>query len=108
MPINIAIAREITPGEERVAMVPAIAKNFTAKGCQILLEHDAGSKSFFNDGAYANTTILNSAKELYAQGDVVIKIQPPTNDEIKQMKNGGMKVGGGEKLFLIYLELLFE
>jgi NAD(P) transhydrogenase subunit alpha len=77
MPINIAIPSEILPGEDRVAMVPAVAKTFIAKGCKITLEHNAGSKSYFNDEAFVNADIEKSAKNLYANGDVIIKIICP-------------------------------
>lgn len=88
----IAIPKEIHEGERRVAMVPSVVDKFIKLGAQIKVQKDAGNGIFATDSAYKGTEIINSAKDLYASGEVIIKIQPPTSDEIKHMKEGAILI----------------
>ena len=48
----IAIPRELTPGEIRVAIVPAVVKKYRAWRLQVRVESGAGFKAGFNDEDY--------------------------------------------------------
>lgn len=90
MPIRLGVPKEIDAGERRVAMVPAIAEKFAKLGIEVLLEAGAGAGSYFADTSYGNATIVSSAAELYRQADLVVKIQPPNEDEIAQLKDSAV------------------
>ena len=92
MPITIAIPKEIKLGEERVAIVPVVAEKLAKLGCNIAVETRAGEQSYLKDDAYKNAKVFQSASELYASGDVVIKVQPPTDAEISSMKEGSVLI----------------
>lgn len=47
MPVTIAVGRERTDGERRVALVPETAKKFAALGVDVRMEQDAGLNSNF-------------------------------------------------------------
>jgi NAD(P) transhydrogenase subunit alpha len=93
MPICLGVPKEIEQGERRVAMVPAVADRFKKLGVEVLLESGAGSSSHYPDAAYEAATIVADAAELYQRADLIVKIQPPTEAEIEQMKEGAVVVG---------------
>ena len=93
MPICLGVPREIEQAERRVALVPTVAERFKTLGVEVLLESGAGIGSHFPDKAYTAASIVNGADELYRQSDLILKIQPPTEAEIEQIKQGTVVVG---------------
>lgn len=93
MSIRLGVPKEIEQGERRVAMVPAIAERFAKLGVEVLVEAGAGDGSHIPDQAFGSATIVGDAASLYQQADLVLKIQPPTQAEIEQMKDGAVVVG---------------
>lgn len=92
MPITIAIPKEIREGEARVAIVPVVAEKLAKMGCYIGVQTKAGESSYINDAAYKNATIYHTEQETFHAGDVVIKIQPPTEEEVNFMKDGAVLI----------------
>ncbi len=90
MPVSIGIPREITVGERRVAIVPAVAEKYLKKGLKVIIEKGAGEASYFPDAEFDDISFVDSAKELYQQADVILKVQPPSEDEIAMMSAGQM------------------
>ena len=88
MPIRLGVPKEIEQGEHRVALVPSVAERFNKLGVELLLESGAGAGSYHPDSSYDDVTIVGSASELYQQADLILKIQPPTENEIALMKEG--------------------
>ena len=93
MPIRLGVPKETEDGERRVAIVPAVAERFSKLGVEVLVESGAGEGSYYPDSSYTSATIVPSAAELYSQADLIVKIQPPTEAEIRQMKTGAAVVG---------------
>ena len=93
MPIVLGVPKEIEAGEQRVALVPAVAKRFRDLGVEIVLETGAGASSHILDSAYEDISIASSASELYQKADVILKVQPPNEQEIEQMKAGAVVIG---------------
>ncbi len=93
MPICVGLPKEQTPNERRVALVPDIAKRLEKLGVKVVIEKDMGKSAHFLDSAYKNVQIVDSADKVYEQADVVLKVQPPTNAEIEQMKAGTVVIG---------------
>lgn len=97
MPIQVAVPKETLPGEQRVALVPDLVQRFVKLGITVMIERGAGLASHFPDTAYPPEVIwVNTdqlATQLYAQADVVLKVQPPTEAEIAQLKPGAIVIG---------------
>ena len=93
MPIRLGVPKEIEQSEHRVALVPPVAERFRKLGVELLLETGAGAASYLPDAAYKDVSIVASAAELYGQADLILKIQPPTEAEIDQMKEGTVVAG---------------
>ena len=85
--LYIGIPKEITLQENRVALVPSSVSTLVARGHRVVMEAGAGSKSKFSDHDFseAGAEIAYSAEEVY-KADVIIKVAPPTLDEIELMR----------------------
>ncbi|WP_435100945.1 Re/Si-specific NAD(P)(+) transhydrogenase subunit alpha [Arhodomonas sp. AD133] len=93
MTIKVAVPKETASGERRVALVPSVVKQLDKLGVEILLQAGAGEASGFNDADYEGVKIVADADELYAQGDIVLRVQPPTDDEAAKIKEGACLLG---------------
>jgi NAD(P) transhydrogenase subunit alpha len=95
----LGILKEIREGEQRVSLNPQIAKQFIDKGFQVMLEKSAGVASSYRDQDYelVGAKVAASKTELLQSCDLVVKINPPGMDEIKQAKPG-----------LVWLSLLYH
>lgn len=93
--MKIGIPVETIAGETRVAMVPGMVKAFTRLEHEIIIQKNAGTASFIADEDYvkAGATLVDDAKSLFAEADVIFKIQPPSTDEVKLMKDGTIYMG---------------
>jgi len=77
--MKIAVPKEVVPGEKRVALVPGVIGKLTKAGFEIFVEKGAGEGSYYSDKEYedAGAQIAASAKDLYKNADVVLKVRPP-------------------------------
>jgi len=87
---KVGIPKEKTPQEKRVGATPQNVKRLLKQGFEVLVESDAGTSSNFSDQDYENAgaIVLASAEELYAQSDIILKVQPVTTEEISLMNEG--------------------
>src|SRR5262245_21096981 len=88
--MRIAVLKETTPGEKRVALVADSVKRLAAKKIEVTVEAGAGAASFVSDDDYraAGASVEPSREALLANADAVLKIRVPTEDEIGQLKEG--------------------
>ncbi|MBN1319027.1 MAG: alanine dehydrogenase, partial [Anaerolineales bacterium] len=93
--MNIGVPRERRPFEYRVGMSPMGVKLLTSQGHICYVEHNAGLGSGFSDLDYENSgaRIVYSPEEAFLRGDIVIKFQRPTIDEINWLREGQALVG---------------
>jgi NAD(P) transhydrogenase subunit alpha len=92
--MKVGVAKESAPGERRVALVPEALGRLKAAGLEILVEQGAGTGALIPDDAYveAGATIV-SAVELYGQSDVILRVQKPSESEVKVMRSGQAVIG---------------
>lgn len=92
--MKVGVARETAPGERRVALVPEALGKLTAAGLEILIERGAGDGAFLPDQAYADAgATIVSADELYAQADVILRVQKPAEAEVARLRSGQTVIG---------------
>jgi NAD(P) transhydrogenase subunit alpha len=86
----IGVPRETTPGERRVALVPKVVERLCGAGLSVVVEEDAGVGALIADEHYkeAGATIGDPWP-----ADVVVKVNPPTDDEISLLKPGSIVTG---------------
>ncbi|MGF1548441.1 MAG: NAD(P) transhydrogenase subunit alpha [Thiotrichales bacterium] len=93
MPVKLAVPKELALGERRVAMEPSVVKKLTALGVEVLMQPGAGADAGFRDEDFASVRFLETAA-LYAEADIVWRIQMPGSAEIDQLREGSVLIGG--------------
>jgi NAD(P) transhydrogenase subunit alpha len=97
MSMKIGAPREVHPQECRVAITPDTAEQLEKLGFAVAIEAGAGEKAHFSDDAYreAGVEVLEDAKTLWAQSDIVLKVNGPEThpnecmDETQLLREGG-------------------
>jgi len=92
--MKVGVARETAPGERRVALVPEAIARLTGAGLEVLVESGAGAGALIPDSAYAaaGAQVL-PADALYAQADVVLRVQKPDAAEVTRLRRGQVLIG---------------
>ncbi len=92
--MTIAIMAESRPGERRVALVPEAARFYAGRGWELRVEAGAGVRASFPDREYeeAGAAVVNGRDALLAGAAVVLKVQPPTPDEVSSLPSGSVLV----------------
>lgn len=93
--MRIGSPKEVMPGEARVALTPDSALQLQKLGYECVIETGAGVLSRFSDSDYehAGVQVVASADELYASVDIVAKVRPPLEDEVKKLRQGQTLIG---------------
>jgi alanine dehydrogenase len=84
---SIGIPKETCLNERRTCITPDAVQVLVEHGHEIIIEAGAGQGSFFTDLQYSESgaRITQDAKEAFSQ-DLVLKINPPTEEEIDYFK----------------------
>lgn len=99
--MKLAVAKEIVPGERRVALVPESVKKLADAGFSVAVQKGAGEAAFFSDADYERTgaQIVDDKRALWGEADIVLKVQRPIFDqelgvhELELPKEGGVLMG---------------
>ena len=93
MPLKLGIPRETAKGERRVAIDPVVISKLTKLGVEIYIEKAAGKSALISDSQFSGATLVNDLKELSEKVDIMWRVQAPTSDEVKLMRNGTVLIG---------------
>ncbi|HHB80086.1 MAG TPA: Re/Si-specific NAD(P)(+) transhydrogenase subunit alpha [Saprospiraceae bacterium] len=74
--------------DQRVAIVPATLKKLQDLVDDIWVESNAGLNAGFEDSAYQEQGKIKSREEILSQADVIISINPMSEDDLAKMKEG--------------------
>ncbi len=88
--MKIGTPKEVFDGEARVAMTPDSALQLQKLGYDCAIEAGAGKAAGFSDAAYeaAGVEVIGTAAALWKAADIVAKVRPPTETELKRMRSG--------------------
>ncbi len=88
--MKIGLPKEIKDNEYRVGLTPAGVKALTDGGHAVYVEKAAGAGSGFPDDLYvrAGATMLDTADEVWATGDMIVKVKEPVKPEYLRMRDG--------------------
>lgn len=86
----IAIPKEITSNELRVALIPSLVQDLLRLGCTVGIEKNAGLAAFYPDDEYHDVQIYADSAQLYNDADIILKVVAPTIDEISAIKNNAI------------------
>ena len=92
MAVVVGVLTETQPTETRVAVVPEIAAKLKAAGVRVLVERGAGTAAHFPDALYTDAE-LSDAATILGSADVLLKVQPPSPEEVNALKKGAVVIG---------------
>ncbi len=88
--MQVGVLKEIKNKENRVSMTPAGVEQMVAHGHSVQVETTAGNGSGFSDDAYvaAGATIAASARDIYEQCEMIMKVKEPLPVEYPMIRKG--------------------
>ena len=86
--MNIAVPKEVHPGETRVALIPEHIAKLAEMGAHITVETGIGQKLNFSDEDYvkAGAALEADRSSLLQTADMVLRIRKPAMEEIDLLK----------------------
>jgi alanine dehydrogenase len=86
----IACPKEIKTLENRVGLTPVGTKVLTDLGHSVYVERDAGVGAGFSNAMYieAGAEILDTPKEIYLKGNLIVKVKEPLEPEYELIREG--------------------
>jgi alanine dehydrogenase len=88
--VIVGLPKEIKDNEYRVGLTPAGVRALTDAGHTVVVEKSAGEGSGFEDDLYerAGATILDSPDDVWAEGEMIVKVKEPIAPEYPRMREG--------------------
>ena len=94
--MRIGVPRESAEGERRVALVPEVVRKLADGdgGLEVVVERGAGAGALIPDVQYeeAGARIVEDPAGPY-DADVVVKVAPPSLEEIGRLRSDGVLIG---------------
>ncbi len=88
--MRVGVARESTPGERRVALVPDSIAKLLATGFEVVVEPGAGMPASIPDEAYAEAgASLGGPWE----AEALVKVHKPGPEEVERLRAGQVLIG---------------
>jgi len=88
--MRIGCPTEIKPQEFRVGLTPNAAREAVAHGHEVIVQAGAGIGAGFDNAAYeaAGARIIDSAEEIFASAEMIVKVKEPQAVERKMLREG--------------------
>ncbi|MFQ3265875.1 MAG: alanine dehydrogenase, partial [Colwellia sp.] len=86
----IGVPKEIKNHEYRIGLTPAGVKELTVNGHQVIVENNGGASIGFDNEQYiaAGAKIIDSAAEIFATAEMIIKVKEPQTVECNMLRPG--------------------
>jgi alanine dehydrogenase len=88
--VRVGIPTEVKNHEYRVGMIPAGVHSLAVAGHQVLVQRGAGLGSGFEDAEYteAGAELVDTAAEVWAEGEMIVKVKEPVPSEYPLLRRG--------------------
>ncbi|HXA26182.1 MAG TPA: alanine dehydrogenase [Acetobacteraceae bacterium] len=88
--MKIGVPKEIKTHEYRVGLTPAGVRELAIHGHQVIVERNAASGIGLSDDIYraAGAMVVDSAAEVFATSDLIVKVKEPQPSEIAMLRQG--------------------
>ena len=88
--MRIGVPREIKLDEYRVGLTPASVREYASRGHRVMVERGAGLGIGASDDVYrsAGAAIVDTAAEIFATADMIVKVKEPQATEWRQLREG--------------------
>ncbi|CUS49053.1 MAG: alanine dehydrogenase Ald [Idiomarinaceae bacterium HL-53] len=86
----VGVPKEIKNHEYRIGLSPAAVREYVAHGHQVIVQRDGGVAIGFTNEDYeqAGAKIVETAEEIFATADMIVKVKEPQPNECKQLREG--------------------
>ena len=86
----VGVPKEIKNHEYRVGLTPGAAREYIARGHSVVVETQCGAGIGAADEVYAaaGATVVDSAEEVFATADMIVKVKEPQPNEWVQLREG--------------------
>src|SRR6201997_682454 len=88
--VHIGVPKEIKTHEYRVGLTPAGVRELVTHGHKVTVEHNAAAGIGIADDVYrsAGAAVVDTAAELFATTDLIVKVKEPQPSEIAMLRQG--------------------
>ncbi|GKX35755.1 MAG: alanine dehydrogenase [Rhizobiaceae bacterium MnEN-MB40S] len=88
--MRVGCPKEIKNNEYRVGLTPGSVREYVAHGHEVIMETGAGLGIDADDGAYraAGAKIVETAKDVFEQADMIVKVKEPQPAEWAMLREG--------------------
>ena len=88
--MHIGLPKEIKNHEYRVGLTPAGVRELVSHGHEVVVQTAAGAEIGLSDDAYkaAGAVVVNTAQEIFARAEMVIKVKEPQPVECAMLRAG--------------------
>ncbi|WP_176115184.1 Re/Si-specific NAD(P)(+) transhydrogenase subunit alpha [Burkholderia cepacia] len=95
MTLLIGVPLETANEERRVATVPDVVEKLIKLGFSVAVQSGAGTGANFSDDDYrtAGAEVVATAADLWGRSDIVLKVRPPSSEEVALLREGSTLVG---------------
>ncbi|PJD92609.1 MAG: alanine dehydrogenase [Legionella sp.] len=86
----VGVPKEIKPQENRVGLVPSSVREIIQAGSSVIVEQSAGLGIGISDDDYrhAGAEVVDSADEVFARADLIVKVKEPQPVECRRLREG--------------------
>ncbi len=101
--MKVGVPKETAANENRVALVPDLVGKLSLPsgglkqdgypGLEVLVQSGAGAPAGFPDAAYQDKGARILGSEVLAEADIILKVQPPSPEEINRLREGALLIG---------------
>jgi alanine dehydrogenase len=86
----VGVPKEIKNHEYRVGLTPASVRELVTHGHQVMVQSNAGAEIGLSDEQYvaAGASIVDSAKEIFARAEMIVKVKEPQPGECAMLGEG--------------------
>jgi H+-translocating NAD(P) transhydrogenase subunit alpha len=93
MAYTIGVPKETAADERMVALVPDVVARLVKAGATVQVEQGAGESAYYSDEEFSAAGAAMVSRETALGSDIVVKVKPPSDEEIGLMKQGGAYIG---------------
>ncbi len=86
--MKVAVVKETSPGERRVALVPEVVAKLHAAGHEVLVQAGAGDGAFFPDESFSAAGAAVVSAEQLTEADAVLAVSRPDAGLVGRLRPG--------------------
>ncbi|HWG65233.1 MAG TPA: NAD(P) transhydrogenase subunit alpha [Streptosporangiaceae bacterium] len=92
--MKVAVVKETTPGERRVALVPEMVGRLRNADLEVMVETGAGDGAWLSDSSFADAgATIASRDDIFTGADVILMVGKPDEETVSRLRQGQAIIG---------------